>query len=78
VTISVVDREAAKLGARINVSWGEGDCYVNLPPENFGDNLTRSSYSSLFAAPGTFVLVLGGVLVFVLILGMTSFIRSHI
>jgi len=78
VTISVVDKEAAKLGARINVSWGEGDCYVDLPQENIGDNLIRTSYSSLFIAPGAFALVLGGILVFVLILGMISFIRSHI
>lgn len=77
VTISVVDKEAAKLAARINVSWGEGDCHVDLPSENVGDNLTRTSYSSLFTAPGTFALALGAVLVLVLILGMTSFTRSH-
>lgn len=29
VTISVVDKEAAKLGARINISWGEGDSRGN-------------------------------------------------
>ena len=70
VAISVIDKEAAKLGARINISWGEGDCYVEVPAEDVEDNVTHPSYLSVLSAQGTFALVLGGTLVFVVILGM--------
>ncbi|KAG0626132.1 hypothetical protein M758_2G104900 [Ceratodon purpureus] len=72
VTISVIDKEAANLGARINISWGEGDCYVEFPAEHMGDTLAHPSYLSLLSAQGTFALVLGGTLVFVLILGVVG------
>lgn len=37
--ILVVDKEVVKFVVRINVSWGEGDCYVDFFFENVGDNL---------------------------------------
>jgi hypothetical protein len=70
VSISVTDNEVAKLGARVNISWGEGDCYVEVPAEDVEDNVTHPSYLSVLSAQGTFALVLGGTSVFVVILGM--------
>ena len=73
VTISVIDKkEAARPGSRINISWGEGDCYVDVPAESVGEKLMHQSYLSLLGGQGPFVLVLGGTLVFVFILGMVS------
>ena len=48
---------------------------MDLPAESVGENLMHQSYLSLLSGQGPFVLVLGGNLVFVLILGMVSLER---
>jgi hypothetical protein len=67
VAITVTDIEAAKHVAKITISWSDGDCYVDVPAQVFADH---SSFSLEFLnAPGAFALLLGGSLVFLLVLG---------
>lgn len=67
VTITATDIEAAKHAAKITISWSDGDCYVDVPAQAFAEN---SSFSLEFLnAPGAFALLLGGSLVFLLVLG---------
>jgi hypothetical protein len=76
VTISVIDREAAKSGASINISWGEDDCQVNVPRGiNIGIVTPPSSYLSFFSTPGVGALVIGGSLTVVLLLGKVHFLN---
>ena len=76
MTISVIDREAAKSGASINISWGEDDCQVNVPRGiNIGIVTPPSSYLSFFSTPGVGALVIGGSLTVVLLLGKVHFLN---
>lgn len=67
----MTDNEVANHEAKITISWSDGDCYVDVPSQNIADDMDHSSYSLAFLnAPGTAALLLGGSLVFLLVLGI--------
>jgi len=77
VTVSMTDNEAARHIAKLNISWSDGDCYIdvpaqNVPAQNVPGDVGHSSYSTFLNAPGTAALLLGGSLVFLVVLGVAG------